>query len=110
MRYLPHVLTLCIALGIAWGTLTPMPPPTAPPDGTDKIQHFAAFALLVLPLGWVDIRNALWLAPLALLYGGAIEIIQPLVGRGAEWGDLLADALGIAAGLLPGCLRARSNA
>jgi VanZ family protein len=70
-------------------------------------MHALAFALLVLPLGWADIRSTLWLAPLALAYGGAIEVLQPFVGRGAEWGDLLADAAGIGIGLLPGALRAR---
>lgn len=36
---------------------------------------------------------------LAIAAGGAIEIIQPLFGRGAELGDWLNDALGAAAGL-----------
>jgi len=39
---------------------------------------------------------------LALLaYGGAIEVIQLFVpGRSCEWGDLLADAIGISLGVL----------
>lgn len=36
---------------------------------------------------------------LAIAVGGAIEIVQPLLGRGAEIGDWLNDALGAAAGL-----------
>jgi VanZ family protein len=36
-----------------------------------------------------------------LAYGGAIEIIQWFVpGRSCEWGDLLADAMGISIGAL----------
>lgn len=38
-----------------------------------------------------------WL--LAIAVGGVIELIQPLIGRGAEWRDVLTDALGAAAGL-----------
>lgn len=101
------VLTLFVALLIAWGTLSPPGAPGPALPLTDKQIHALAFALLVLPLGWVRPRAALWLGPLALAYGGAIELIQPSVGRSAEWGDLLADAIGIALGLLPGQLRAR---
>lgn len=89
-------LTIAIAMVIAWGTLSP------PGDGgftlplTDKQIHALAFAGLVLPLGWTVPRSLFWLAPVALLYGAAIEIVQSRIGRTAEWGDLLADALGIA--------------
>ena len=107
MRHLPALLTLLVALGIGWGTLNPPGPPGPPLPLTDKQLHALAFALLVLPLGWADIRHAVWLAPLALAYGGAIELVQPFVGRGAEWGDLLADGIGIGLGLAPGALRAR---
>ncbi len=101
------VLTLFVALLIGWGTLSPPGAPGPALPLTDKQIHALAFALLVLPLGWVRPRAALWLGPLALAYGGAIELIQPSVGRSAEWGDFLADAIGIALGLLPGQLRAR---
>ncbi|MDR9395267.1 VanZ family protein [Roseovarius sp. SYSU LYC5161] len=103
------LLTVLTALGIAVGTLGP------PGDGAgalpvgDKTAHFLAFALLVLPagLGWP--RQAVWLAAAAVLYGTVIEIVQPAVGRSAEWGDLLADTAGIAVGLLPGRLLQRRN-
>jgi VanZ family protein len=32
-------------------------------------------------------------------FGGLIEIVQPYVGRGAEWADLVADGLGAALGV-----------
>lgn len=97
------LLTIVIALGIAWGTLSPPGGAGAPLPLTDKQIHALAFALLILPLSCVHPHRALRLAPLFLAYGGAIELVQPLVGRGAEWGDLLADAIGLAAGLLLGC-------
>lgn len=102
---LAGLLTLIVAGIIAAGTLIPPAPDAAPLPLTDKQLHALAFAALVLPLGWLRPRHALWLAPLALGYGGAIELLQPLVGRSAEWGDLLADAIGIGAGLLPGGTR-----
>ena len=102
-------LTLLIAALILWGTLSPPGPPGPPLPLSDKQMHAIAFGLLVLPLGWQNIRHALWLAPAALVLGGCIEVIQPLVGRGAEWGDFLADATGIVAGLVPGWLRHRAS-
>jgi len=80
----------------------------APPEqaglGWDKLNHLAAFGALALcaVLGWHHQRAAMLAVLGALLaYGGAIELLQSQVpNRQAEWGDLLADALGIAAGAL----------
>lgn len=99
MLRLVTVLTLFIALGIAWGTLTPPGASGAPLPLTDKQIHALAFALLTLPAAMTSPRFALWLAPVLFAYGGAIELIQPFVGRGAEWGDLLADGIGLLVGL-----------
>ena len=42
------------------------------------------------------------------LFGGAIEIIQPLTGRGAELADLVADIAGCAVGVwIAGTVRRR---
>ncbi len=102
-------LTYFVALLIAYGTLKPPSPPGEPWLLNDKQVHFLAFALLTLPYGWVRPHAALWLVPIAILYGGAIELIQPMFGRGAEWGDLLADCLGALVGVVPGLLRRRAN-
>jgi VanZ family protein len=79
-----------------------------PPDGGtglipwDKAKHFIVFyglagcASLALP------RSRLWRIGLVVLaFGGLIELVQPLAGRDADLGDLLADALGIAAAFGP---------
>ena len=80
------------------------PGPSAPPRllGLDKVEHFAAFAVLaILARGaWPDIRA--WGIGIALLlYGSVIEIAQasPVLMRSASAADLVADLLGIAAGL-----------
>ncbi len=108
-RSLANILTLLIAALIAYGALTPPGGynlTTGPASLFDKHQHVTAFALLVLPLTWGNIRNALWLVPLAIVYGGAIELLQPLIGRSGSLVDLAADALGCGLGVLPGALRA----
>jgi len=95
-------VTLLIALAIAYGTLSPPGPPGPAWILTDKQIHALAFALLMLPVALSNPRFALRLAPVLFVYGGAIELIQPSFGRGAEWGDLLADGIGIVAGLSSG--------
>lgn len=90
-------LTLCVALAIAVGTLLPRADFQSVP-GTDKFHHFIGFAALILPAAFYDPKSLRWAVPCALLYGGAIEIIQPFVGRSGEFADLVADAIGIAIG------------
>lgn len=98
------ILTALIAAIIGKGTLSP-PGNGAPLPLTDKQLHAIAFALLVLPLGWVRPRWALALAIMAFGFGSLIELLQPRIGRSGEWADLWADTFGIALGLLPGQLR-----
>ena len=88
---------------VSYLALTPSPPKGVD-LGWDKLNHASAFAALALAacLGWPEMRygKAPMLAAL-LAYGGAIEIIQLFVpGRSCEWGDLLADAVGISLGAL----------
>lgn len=70
--------------------------------GLDKIQHFVAFAVLALPLCVARPRWTMLIVAAATFYGGGIELVQPLVGRSAEWADLAADAAGAAVGGLAG--------
>ena len=66
--------------------------------GTDKLYHFIAFTALVFPCALLFARTLKWVLPAALLFGGAIELIQPYVGRGGELADFVADALGVVIG------------
>lgn len=93
------LLTFFLALAIAITTLMPSTGGTAPLLGLDKLAHLVAFALLVLPLSLRAPHRwpLIWIA--AVAYGGLIEIVQPHVGRGAEWADLLADGLGAGLGI-----------
>lgn len=91
-------MTLLLAMAIAIGTLTPQEQAIPAPSGIDKLMHFAAFAALVLPAAVLRPDLLRWLLPVAMIYGGAIEVIQPSVGRHAEWGDFFANTLGILAG------------
>lgn len=100
------LISLVVAAVIALFTLSP-PGEGTPLPLSDKMLHALAFAILVLPLGWVRPRWWVGLALIALVFGGAIELLQPMVSRSAEWADWGADAIGVAVGLLPGQMRRR---
>ena len=88
--------TGALAVAIAYLTLTPL---QVDLDlGSDKLYHFIAFAALVLPCALLYARTLIWVLPAAILFGGAIELIQPYVGRGRELADFGADAVGVVIG------------
>ena len=99
--------TIIIAFAIGLATLTPVEKlPTV--SGSDKVYHLISFAILTLPIAIIRPR-AIWIIlSLSIAYGGAIEIIQPLVNRNCEMADFLADAFGAILGVLVArALRAR---
>ncbi len=81
-------------------TSEPYPMPSA---HNDKLNHLVAFLQLtiVTRLAWPGLSR-LWIIPALLAFGAAIEIIQAqLPYRTFAIADILADAAGIALGLLP---------
>ncbi len=92
--------TLAVALAIGGLTLTHISDAGVP--GSDKHHHMIAFAALTLPLAFARPRLALWIALAGIAYGGAIELIQPLVGRDKEFLDFVADGAGSLLGALCG--------
>jgi VanZ family protein len=73
-----------------------LPSDKTPQTGTvsDKVLHAVGYFGLCLPvlLVWPAIWR--WVLALAALHGGMIEIIQPSVGRSAEFADFLANLFG----------------
>ena len=84
----------------------------APDDGGfglipwDKAKHFLVFYVLTALAITALPASRVWRIGLTLLaLGGLIEVLQSFVGRDAAWGDVLADACGIAALFGPIILR-----
>ena len=92
--------TMLLAFLIGVLTLTPIT--VGGPAGSDKAYHALAFASLAFPLSLVRPKLALWVIVGVILYGGAIELIQPFFGRDAEWRDLMADGIGAVMGAAAG--------
>ena len=69
---------------------------------SDKLLHFGGYMALALWFGGVTrTRRYPVVGMLLIALGGVLEILQGTMqnGRSAEWLDLLADALGVVAGL-----------
>lgn len=90
-----------LLLAISYLALRPNPGATMS-SGVDKLDHLTAFASLTLAAlgGFGPVRRGR--ITFALMgYGVLIELVQTQVpGRSAEALDVLADSIGIAAGLL----------
>lgn len=95
-------IALAVVVGVA--TLTPVSSLPDEVPGSDKLHHFLAFAALAFPMIAARPANALWVLPVVIAYGGAIELIQPYFGRHAEWADIIADAAGALTGGFAGWL------
>ena len=107
-----YLILFLLLLGIlTLFSLLPDPPgPKNPIPGLDKAEHFLAWGAVgffLLPLllrrnhpgvGSGGGRALLGVILFAGLYGGAVELIQPLCGRSRELADLAADLLGAVAG------------
>ena len=108
VRLFAQVVFWIALVAALWLTLGP-----SPGQGggrwVDKIQHAIGFyGLTGLAAAAFARRPLLMLGAAMLALGAVIEVLQatPAIGRDAEWADLLADAVGIAAALAPQALPA----
>lgn len=104
-RIAPAVQRLWLTAGLAlvalivWGSLTPQPPDVdiTIPD-FDKVEHFSAYLALTAWFTAAFPRRWLWVALAFAVLGGLVEVLQGYTGRDPEWGDWLADCIGVAVG------------
>ena len=92
------IATLITLAAISVASLAPVDS-AGDPGSADKTVHVFAYALAILPLAAVPSRLRFRIALGALIWSGAIELLQPLVGRSASFTDLLANAAGVLLGL-----------
>ena len=96
---------------ILLATLLPLPALPVPEDGTgwfnipsDKIAHASLFAIFAVLWGLAEGHQKLWpigVATAGVALGGLTEAVQaiPALHRVADWEDLVADGVGVAAGI-----------
>lgn len=94
-------LSLLVLAVISISSLIPLSQlPLIP--GSDKTHHVIAYAGLALPIALRGHQIWFGLLCAALVWSGVIELIQPHLNRYGEWGDLLANGLGLVLGTLVG--------
>jgi len=83
-------------IAVLIGALSLSPLQTLPEvPGTDKLHHLVAYLALALPTSLARVRSIRVLAPLYVMYGGVIELIQPYVNRYGEILDFGMNTLGV---------------
>lgn len=95
-------LALLIAVGSLWPTM-----PDAAGKVSDKLLHFSAYAVLAFTFAGVVERRHWGRVVLGLLaFGGAIELAQAMLSpaRSGEWLDMVANTLGVLAGIFTAAL------
>jgi VanZ family protein len=107
-RLASRARTLAAVYFLVLCTATHIPLEQSQVDVSDKIVHFASYALLTVlvlagwefTIGLLEPKHyfAVWLA--GTIYGAIDEITQIPVGRHGDVNDWAADVLGIIAGLL----------
>ena len=107
-RIAARARTLAVVYFLILCAATHIPLEQAQVEVSDKIIHFASYALLTVlvlagwefTIGGLQAKHyfAVWLA--GTLYGAIDEVTQIPVGRNGDINDWAADVLGIIAGLL----------
>ena len=103
-KYLDIILTAIVMITLTIAMLWPLDQPLPTPDGTDKVMHCIAFAALAFPLARTGRFGLLPVLISAIVYGGAIELMQPRFNRGTDINDWLADIVGVTLGITCGLL------
>jgi len=83
---------------VVWGQLRPVS--ELPNLGWDKLLHFTAYFGLALlaTLAWGRRLQIPLLLTGVVVLSGIMEILQLLVGRSADWADMVANTLGACMG------------
>jgi VanZ family protein len=98
LRRLWRAAIVILAAAIVVGSLAPQQA-VAFVAVSDRLAHFLAYFALALAVSGISTPQRLWRAMLGcILLGGALELGQAVLTeqRSAEWGDLAANAAGIA--------------
>jgi hypothetical protein len=106
INLLAFTVFVAAALFALWRALLPDDGGASELIPWDKAKHFIVFYVLTaLAIAALPASRFWRIGAVLLAFGGLIEVLQALVGRDAAWGDLFADACGIAALFGPIILR-----
>ncbi len=103
LRFRRSWLALGVLMVLVITVVCLLPPKDLPKiDVWDKAEHAIAFGSVAFWFGSIMTRrNLLWVGLAVVAFGGCIELAQGALGDGrdAEWGDVVADAVGAVLGI-----------
>ena len=105
--YLDIPITLAVTLTLSIAMLWPLESPPPAPDGSDKVVHLIAFAVLSFPLARTGRFGLIPVLVGAGAFGGFIELVQPTFNRSADMNDWISDIIGVLLGILCGLMYRR---
>ena len=91
-------LTLFLLAVISFLSLKPTGV-AVPAVGFDKIYHCLAYTALVMPIALKKPANWKFMVAVLMLYSGAIELVQPMIGRHGDWLDFIMNVSGLMIGV-----------
>ncbi len=102
MNWLPRLgLALAAVLAVFLGVAALLPGellrPYLPQDG--RVAHALGLFLIALLITASYPQSWGWVLGLGSVLGAAVELVQPVFGRGAQWADLMADIVGLVLGI-----------
>jgi VanZ family protein len=106
-KYFDIPLTAIVAITLTVAMLWSLDAPPPAPEGSDKLVHFIAFAALAFPLARTGRLGLVALLIGTSAFGGLIELMQPTFNRNADFGDWVADIVGVVIGICAALLYRR---
>ena len=100
LKYKGLYLTLSLASLILFLSLQPPGEEDTKLLVPDKLLHFIAYGVMVIPVSLERVYPQFLVFLIALAYGGFIELIQPFWGRDADIIDVWANIAGVIFGIL----------
>ena len=98
-KYLDMPLTILVTAFLTVAMLWPINHPPSGPDGSDKVVHLIAFAVLAFPMARTGRFGLMPVFVGASAFGGIIEVLQPSFGRSADMWDWILDIAGVSLGI-----------
>ncbi|MDH5019280.1 VanZ family protein [Halobacterium rubrum] len=95
-------VAVALAVVVLATSLVPVPDGDSVPTGADKLAHLAGYAAVAFAATRaVEDAGRRTLVSVVLAvsgFGAGVEVLQPMVGRGASLGDAVANLAGAAVG------------
>jgi hypothetical protein len=94
-------IVLAVVIAVLLGLMAVLPAELVDAYVSDdgQVQHALGLTMISLLVTVSYPRSWVWVLVLGTVASAAVELIQPIFGRGAQWSDLAADVAGLVIGV-----------